>query len=347
MPVLDGYHATHMLRHHAPFTQIEAIPRIPIVAMTASAIQGDREKCEKAGMDDYMAKPVKRTLLESTILKWVTRDRAGHEQTKSTPERSDAQKPNLERACTDHSSTCTQHDAIAREFFDQVSTSAQKVPGSEFSSSEEDRHDVNKRAARRSSISRAILESEIPGGETEGDRAVRRAAAEDLAQALRDAKLLSATDLEHGQSPGVPVLRVEDGAATELHSTETQSKEQFERTSPLALTEENVFLLNHTAQSDLSAKERIRSSSATSQLVYPLSDIPGPPPEGAHSPVDLSGAHTGTEALVSSMLETAQMSLTAPETATPSRREVGGLLPESRQVSDWSTSTARPEQGRS
>lgn len=60
MPVLDGYNATHVLRHHEPYRSIEKICKIPIVAMTASAIQGDREKCERAGMDDYLAKPVKR-----------------------------------------------------------------------------------------------------------------------------------------------------------------------------------------------------------------------------------------------------------------------------------------------
>src|ERR1700712_1007847 len=76
MPILDGYHATHMLRHHSPFKNIEAIPRIPIVAMTASAIQGDREKCEKAGMDDYMAKPVKGKTLEKMLVRWVIRRRA-------------------------------------------------------------------------------------------------------------------------------------------------------------------------------------------------------------------------------------------------------------------------------
>lgn len=68
MPVIDGYKATHILRHHIPYKAYAK--DIPIVAMTASAIQGDREKCRKAGMDDYLAKPVRGALLERMLIKW-------------------------------------------------------------------------------------------------------------------------------------------------------------------------------------------------------------------------------------------------------------------------------------
>lgn len=50
MPVLDGYRATHLIRHHSPYSAIASIRTLPIVAMTASAIQGDKEKCTQAGM---------------------------------------------------------------------------------------------------------------------------------------------------------------------------------------------------------------------------------------------------------------------------------------------------------
>lgn len=68
MPVIDGYKCTHLLRHHLPYKSI--LQDVPIVAMTASAIQGDREKCTKAGMDDYLAKPVTMAILERMLIRW-------------------------------------------------------------------------------------------------------------------------------------------------------------------------------------------------------------------------------------------------------------------------------------
>ena len=70
MPVMDGYEATQILRHDiARFSP--ALREIPVVAMTASAVQGDREKCEEAGMDDYLTKPVNKDTLERVVQKWV------------------------------------------------------------------------------------------------------------------------------------------------------------------------------------------------------------------------------------------------------------------------------------
>lgn len=71
MPILDGYRTTHLIRHHSPYSAIASIRTLPIVAMTASAIQGDKEKCTQAGMDDYLAKPVRGKTLEKMLLKWA------------------------------------------------------------------------------------------------------------------------------------------------------------------------------------------------------------------------------------------------------------------------------------
>jgi len=68
MPVKDGYTATREWRQH----ELSAgLPRLPIIAMTANAMAGDRQKCLDAGMDDYITKPVDRRLLESSLARWL------------------------------------------------------------------------------------------------------------------------------------------------------------------------------------------------------------------------------------------------------------------------------------
>ena len=68
MPIMDGYAATRKRRQY----ELEhGLARTPIIAMTANAMLGDREKCLDAGMDDYMSKPLSRALLESTVHTWL------------------------------------------------------------------------------------------------------------------------------------------------------------------------------------------------------------------------------------------------------------------------------------
>jgi len=68
MPVLDGYQATKAFRSREP----QGDKRLPIIAMTANAMEGDRQKCLDAGMDDYLAKPVKKELLRTLLGQWLT-----------------------------------------------------------------------------------------------------------------------------------------------------------------------------------------------------------------------------------------------------------------------------------
>ncbi len=74
MPVLDGYAATRRWRELEQ--ERKATRRLPIVAMTANAMAGDRQKCLDAGMDDYLAKPVTRAELEQCINRWKGTDMA-------------------------------------------------------------------------------------------------------------------------------------------------------------------------------------------------------------------------------------------------------------------------------
>lgn len=68
MPVLDGYEATKLLRRDP----IKEVREVLVIAMTASAIQGDREKCLAAGMNDYLAKPVKSEVLKSKLDAYIS-----------------------------------------------------------------------------------------------------------------------------------------------------------------------------------------------------------------------------------------------------------------------------------
>jgi PAS domain S-box-containing protein len=68
MPNMDGYEATKVIR------EVEKANRqdhTPIVALTANAIKGDDERCFSAGMDDYLAKPVKLSDIEEKLIKWI------------------------------------------------------------------------------------------------------------------------------------------------------------------------------------------------------------------------------------------------------------------------------------
>jgi signal transduction histidine kinase/DNA-binding response OmpR family regulator len=68
MPEMDGLETTTRIRERE---RLEGDPRITIIAMTAHAMQGDRERCLAAGMDDYLGKPVKRLELEQKLAQWA------------------------------------------------------------------------------------------------------------------------------------------------------------------------------------------------------------------------------------------------------------------------------------
>ena len=86
MPEMDGFEATEAIRqfeirHHTLNGQAKQealtkngdrspIERVPIIAMTAHAMKGDREKCLEGGMDDYIAKPIKRQIVMEVLEKW-------------------------------------------------------------------------------------------------------------------------------------------------------------------------------------------------------------------------------------------------------------------------------------
>jgi CheY-like chemotaxis protein len=66
MPVMDGFETTKQIRA----IEKEKGSHIPIIAMTANSMEGDREKCIESGMDDYISKPVRIKNLKEIIEKW-------------------------------------------------------------------------------------------------------------------------------------------------------------------------------------------------------------------------------------------------------------------------------------
>jgi two-component system, cell cycle sensor histidine kinase and response regulator CckA len=68
MPEMDGLEATALIRKRE---EKQGGPRLPIIAMTANAMRGDREKCLESGMDDYLAKPAKLEQLGRTLARWL------------------------------------------------------------------------------------------------------------------------------------------------------------------------------------------------------------------------------------------------------------------------------------
>ena len=69
MPEMDGFAATAAIRRHEQSTG--AGRHVPIIALTANAMEGDREKCVAAGMDDYLSKPFSQAGLQAAIRRWM------------------------------------------------------------------------------------------------------------------------------------------------------------------------------------------------------------------------------------------------------------------------------------
>jgi PAS domain S-box-containing protein len=69
MPEMDGYEAARLIRNPASGVRN---PAIPIVAMTANVMTGDRQRCIEAGMNDYLAKPIQSAILADMLERWLT-----------------------------------------------------------------------------------------------------------------------------------------------------------------------------------------------------------------------------------------------------------------------------------
>ncbi|MCA9470724.1 MAG: response regulator [Nitrospirales bacterium] len=86
MPEMDGYEASRKIRiaentNNRNKADSAPPPRVPIIAVTANAMQGDREKCLESGMDDYLSKPIKTDQLQKMLDKWLPQRENEHTTT--------------------------------------------------------------------------------------------------------------------------------------------------------------------------------------------------------------------------------------------------------------------------
>jgi CheY-like chemotaxis protein len=76
MPNMDGFEATRLIRKR----ELErGAKRVPIIALTANAMECDRDRCIAAGMDDYVSKPFKKDALRATLELWTGRNASARE----------------------------------------------------------------------------------------------------------------------------------------------------------------------------------------------------------------------------------------------------------------------------
>jgi hypothetical protein len=217
MPIIDGYRATHLIRHHSPYCV--SARDIPIVAMTASAIQGDKEKCKKAGMDDYLAKPVKGKTLEKMLVRWAI-----HRRTPRTPsgEEYDGSEcsENAEHTCG---------VAHIPMFGQEPETPILRPPQPAPMPAQSQRPSMSE----RQNSQRLVL----PGTESEGDRAEARKEAEEKATALRDDKLVEASGIpgeglvphnENIREPGQK-LTVENVGRLEMEAKHLSPRSEYKK----------------------------------------------------------------------------------------------------------------------
>jgi CheY-like chemotaxis protein len=106
MPELDGYGATAKIRRRED-ERAEGESHTPIIAMTANAMQGDREKALEAGMDDYVSKPVNSEELSEVLERWIQpatpRASVVQEESETTPDGDSARPATTAEEPLDHS----------------------------------------------------------------------------------------------------------------------------------------------------------------------------------------------------------------------------------------------------
>lgn len=260
MPIRDGYSATHAIRTEAPWRDKPEIRGVPIVAMTASAIQGDKEKCQLAGMDDYLAKPVKGKVLERMLVKWAIEGRR-------------------KTAKTLLSNNVDDRQGIASTSVSVPTTSPSEKDRPQDAGSliepETTAHALTVQLDRLNFETGAAL---ARSSESNGDRAIRRIHAEERDTMLRDDKLLALTTGPDTSRP---------------HN----HQDIPEAEPPMPLTEENIEKLVHGQEGNSKSPRRI-SSDKDSNVVNQIHSFTGTSNTPEMRPSLLDNRHRDSEQTV-------------------------------------------------
>lgn len=239
MPIMDGYKATYTIRNSRTFANDIEVQSTPIVAMTASAIQGDREKCQTAGMDDYLAKPVKKPHLEKMLVKWAIEGRKKRAELRSNPAALKARPANPRAA-----------SSFASESSTSMQTPQEQISG----------HLDRLEYAHRAAIEQSA--------ESEGDRSLRQLHAEEQAIALRDNELIEA-----GEDPRKRLGKLGDDALVEEPSSTALTAENM---SKFALNNRMQKLAR--AESPLEDNDSSAMATAADTETNPRTTAPSPSP---------------------------------------------------------------------
>lgn len=245
MPIMDGYRATYTIRNKAPFAQSPRLRTTPIVAMTASAIQGDREKCQRAGMDDYLAKPVKGKVLEKMLVKWAL------ESKRNTFEAAIGVSDDVaDMSRSSVSDTLSEVDPATPP----LDTDADASPGPGPLAYPIHPSDSLSRSNSDNARYATIF---AKSAETEDASAMRRAAAEEKAIALRDDKLLSVAQ----GSAGVGVA----GTKGERERADDPDHSPIVAGPTHALTHENMDKFEHAQEESAAPRPALAEASSRAE----------------------------------------------------------------------------------
>jgi HPt (histidine-containing phosphotransfer) domain-containing protein len=123
MPVMDGFEATAEIRRLERQNGGHQV----IVAVTARAMQGDRERCLAADMDDYVAKPVKLEDLARALARWGSREMAGAPDTSTTEAQGTALSVDLEQLTASSGGDPAFERELIATFLDESATALEQV----------------------------------------------------------------------------------------------------------------------------------------------------------------------------------------------------------------------------